>query len=255
VIDVYYTDWKDPQLNTSSSNWGFFAVINGESATTRGVEIELSGDISDSLSYSLGYTYAEGELTADVYQPAGNFYGTPGRPVFLDRVAADGDRLPGTAEHTFNASLRHDMTLSNGIEISTVLTGYYQSDMLNSIGDDNCLTSFNVVGVCNDSPSEFRPFFPAGTPNPFYAPTSIWSRRYAEIDGFSIWNLSVNFSRDAWGASVYVKNLTNEEGTTGVFTFTEGGSSTLPENNYYGNNSRDYIAMPRTIGVVVRYDF
>jgi outer membrane receptor protein involved in Fe transport len=253
AVDVYYTDWKDPQLNTSTSNWGFFGVINGQTATTQGIEFELSGNFTDNLSYSLGYTYADGELTADVYQPAGNFYGTTGRPVFLDRVAADGDRLPGTAKNVFNVSLRHDMTLASGIEVNTVLSGYYQSDVLNSIGDDNCLTVNNPAGVCRDSPSPTGIF--GGAPNPFYAPTSIWSRRYAEIDSFQIWNLSTTFSKDSWGASVYVKNLFNEDGTTGVFTFTEGGSSTILENNYYGNNSRDYIALPRTFGLALSYRF
>jgi len=253
AVDVYYADWSDPQLNTATSNWGFFAVINGQSATTQGIEIELSGNLTDSLSYSLGYTYADGELTSDVYQPAGNFYGTTGRPAFLDRVAADGDRLPGTAEHVFNVSLRHNMTLASGIEINTVLSGYYQSDVLNSIGDDNCQIGFNVAGVCRDHPSPTGIF--GGAPNPNYAPTSIWSRNYAEIDSFQIWNLSTTFSKDSWGASLYVKNLFNEDGTTGVFTYMAGGSSTLPENNYYGNNSRDYIALPRTVGLALSYRF
>ena len=255
AVDVYYADWKDPQLNTSTSNWGFFGVINGESARTQGFEVELSGNFTDALSYSLGYTYADGELTDDVYQPAGNFYGTPGRPVFLDRVAADGDRLPGTAKHVFNVTLRHDVELANGMEMNTVLSGYYQSDVLNAIGDDNCQTVPDPAGVCRDSPSEFRPFFPAGTPNPFYAPTSIWSRNYADIDSFQIWNLSTTISKDSWSGSVYVKNLFNEEGTTGVFTFTAAGSSTIGENNYFGNNSRDYIALPRTIGLSLGYRF
>ena len=253
AVDVYYADWTDPQLNSSTSNWGFFGVINGDSARTQGFEVELSGNFTDSLSYSLGYTYADGELTSDVYQPAGNFYGTTGRPVFLDLVANDGDRLPGTAKNVFNVSLRHDMALSNGIEVNTVLTGYYQSDVLNSLGDDNCVTVDNPAGVCRDSPSPTGIF--GGAPNPFYAPTSIWSRHVADIDSFQIWNLSTTFSKDSWGASLYVKNLFNDEGTTGVYTFTAAGSSTIAENNYYGNNSRDYIALPRTFGLVLSYRF
>ena len=76
-VSVYYTDWQDPQLNTATSNWGFFAAINGESARTQGIEIELSGSLAEHLTYSVGYTYADSELTDDVYQPAGNFYGGP----------------------------------------------------------------------------------------------------------------------------------------------------------------------------------
>ena len=119
AVSLYYDDWKDPQLNTATSNWGFFAAINGESAESQGIEIELSGLLGEHFSYSFGYTYADSQLTADVYQPAGNFYGGP---LYTDRVGADGDRLPGSAEHVVTASLQHDMTFENGIELTTVLS-------------------------------------------------------------------------------------------------------------------------------------
>ncbi len=243
AVSVYYAEWDKPQLNTATSNWGFFAVVNGQSATTQGFELELSGRLTDSLSYSLGYTYADTELTADVYQPAGNFYGGP---LYTDRVGADGDRLPGTAENVFNVSLRHVKTFANGIEWNTVLTGYYQSDVINAIGDHTCLTVFNLIGNCRDS---------ANPASAFYAPTSVWNRSYAEIGSFAILNMTNTISKDAWAASWYVKNILNEEGTTGVFPFLVGGSRTDPSQNYFGNNSRDYIALPRTIGVALSYRF
>ena len=244
AVSLYYNDWDKPQLNTATSNWGFFAAINGESAKTQGIEIELSGLIGEQLSYTLGYTFADSELTADVYQPAGNFYGFP--PLYTDRVGAEGDRLPGSAEHVFTASLRHDMTFANGAELATVLSGYYQSDVSNSLGDDVCLTEFNPIGNCRDSPN------PGSA---FYAPLSVFSRSYAKVDGFDLWNLSTTLSLDSWWGSLYVKNLFNEEGTTGVFPFLVGGSQTDPTQNYFGNNSRDYIAQPRTIGLTVGYRF
>jgi hypothetical protein len=55
--------------------------------------------------------------------------------------------------------------------------------------------------------------------------------------------------------SLYVKNIFNEAGTTGAFTFLSGGSNTSPTQNYYGDNSRDYIALPRTFGAMVSYHF
>jgi hypothetical protein len=138
------------------------------------------------------------------------------------------------------------MTFSNDVELTTVLSGYYQSEVSNSLGDDVCLTSFNAIGNCVDSPN------PASVN---YAPTSVFSRSFAEIDGFDLWNLSVTGSKDSWSASVYVKNLFNEEGTTGVFPFLVGGPQTDSSQNYFGNNSRDYIALPRTIGLTVGYRF
>jgi iron complex outermembrane receptor protein len=243
AMSVYYIDWQKPQLNTATSNWGFFAVINGKSAETKGFELELSGAITDQLSYALGYTYADSKLTANVYQPAGYYYGGP---TYTDKIAADGDRLPGTAKNVLNASLTHDIKMSNGLEVTTVLNGYYQSDSVNSLGDNKCFSSFNAIGNCRDS---------ANPASAFYQPDSVFSRAYAKIGGFSLWNLSSTISRDAWSASLYVKNLFNEAGTTGTFPFLVGGSNTSPAQNYYGNNSRDYIALPRTFGITVGYKF
>jgi len=242
-VSLYYTDWQKPQLNTATSNWGFFAVINGKSAKTSGIELELSGPLTDSLSYSLGYTYADAKLTADVYQPAGYYYGGA---TYTDRIAADGSRLPGTAKNVLNASLSHAFELASGIKVDTVLSGYYQSDSLNSLGDNKCLTSFNAIGNCRDS---------ANPASGFYAPDSVFSRSYAKIDGFQLWNLSSTVSKDGWAASLYIKNLFNDAGTTGVFPYLVGGPNTSPAQNYYGNNSRDYIAQPRTFGVTVGYKF
>ena len=138
------------------------------------------------------------------------------------------------------------MTFANGIAMNAVLSGYYQSDVLNSLGDDNCLTSFTASGNCRDS---------ANPASATYAPDSIFSRSYTEIESLKLWNLSTTFSRDEWGVSVYVKNLFNDEGTTGAFPFLVGGSNTAPSQNYFGNNSRDFIALPRTFGMVLSYSF
>jgi len=240
---VYYDDWQDPQLNTTTPNWGFFAAINGKSATTQGFEIEMSGAITDSLAYAVGYTYSDSKLTADVYQPAGYYYGGP---TYTDKVARDGGRLPGTSDNVFNASLTHTLGLSNGAALTTVLNGYYQSGSVNSLGDDKCYTSFNAIGNCRDS---------ANPTSAFYAPDSVFSRNYATIDGFQLWNFSSTYGTDSWSASLYVKNLFNDHGTTGVFPYLAGGSNPSPTQRYYGNNSRDYIALPRTFGLTVEYRF
>ncbi len=252
AVSAFYTDWKNPQLNTATSNWGFFAAINAESARTAGLEAELSGSLTDSLSYNLSYTYVDAKLTADVYQPAGNYYGGP---LYTDRVAANGDRLPGTAQNVLSASLQHALKFSGGYGLSTVLSGYYQSGSVNSIGDDNCLTSYSLTTSqrCLDS---------ASPTSPTYAPTSIYSRSFARIDGFQLWNLSSTLSKDAWAASLFIKNVFNDAGTTGKMTYAAAGPRVNPTTGavsatqrYYGNNSRDYIALPRTIGIAVSYKF
>lgn len=241
---VYYSDWKDPQLNTATPNWGFFAVVNGESARTQGIELELSGRFTDEFSYSLGYTYTDAELTDDLIVPAGNFYDGP---TYTDKIARDGDRLPGTPEHMFSVSLGYDTELGNGFGLSAVLNGYYQSDSLNTLGDDRCLSNeFRPWGLCRDT---------ANPDSAFFQPESVYNRNFAEIDSFHLWNASATLSWDQWQASLYVKNLFNEDGTTGTFTYLAGGSSPEATQRYFGNNSRDFIALPRTLGVVLGYKF
>ena len=82
----------------------------------------------------------------------------------------------------------------------------------------------------------------------------MFSTYFAKIDCFQLWNLSGTFTRDAWDASLYVKNMFNEEGTTGASPFLAGGSNTARA-ELYGNNSRDYIALPRTFGLAIGYKF
>jgi outer membrane receptor protein involved in Fe transport len=245
AVDVYYTDWENPQLNTATPNWGFFAVQNGESASTKGFEAELSGLLTDTLSYTFGYTYADAKLTDDVYAPAGNLFGSG--VLYPDLIGKDGDRLPGTARNVFNVSLTNNVNLSDNATWNTVLSGYYQSKTLNSIGNLDCLSDlYTARGVCRDSAN------PA-VGEPRYQPTSVYNRNYAEMSGFQIWNISTTYTRDSWSASVYLKNMFNEDGTTGVFPYLRGGSAPGGTQNYDGNNSRDYITQPRTIGVVLSY--
>ena len=86
--NVFYVDWKDPQINSSTTNWGFFAVQNAEKASTKGVELELAGGIGDGFSYGLGYTYTDAQLEADTRSTDG---------VYL--IGRKGDQLPGAPEH------------------------------------------------------------------------------------------------------------------------------------------------------------
>jgi outer membrane receptor protein involved in Fe transport len=253
AISGFYTNWKNPQLNTITPNWGFFAAINAKSARTAGLEAELSGKLTDSLSYNLSYTYVDAKLTADVYQQAGNLYGI--NPTYIDRVAANGNRLPGTAQNVLSLSLQHDMKLSGDFRISTVLSGYYQSGTVNSIGDDNCLAGYSATTSlrCLDS---------ADPSSATYAPTSVYTRSFANIDGFQLWNLSSTLSKDAWAASLFIKNVCNADGTTGKVPYALAGPRVNPTTGavsatqrYFGNNSRDYIAQPRTIGIAISYKF
>jgi iron complex outermembrane recepter protein len=258
TVSLFYADWNNPQLNTATSNWGFFAVVNGKTASTQGIELELSGHINDQFSYMLGYSYTDAKLTGNVYQPAGNLFGNGA--YYNDMVGKDGGRLPGAAENMLSGSLMFNTTLGHDVGFNAVLSGYYQSGIVNTIGNGDCQIGYYTeanttpgfagggwrVGNCKDS---------ANPASVNYAPTSVFNRQFAKIDSFQIWNLSGNFTWESWNASIYAKNIFNDKGSTGTFTYLAGGANTDPSQQFYGSQQRDYIALPRTFGLVIGYKF
>ena len=194
---VFYIDWSDPQLNTATTNWGFFAVRNGESARTYGLEVALDGYISDSLRYQLGYAYVNAELTADVLAPNGVALGL------------DGDRLPGTPEHMINWALSYDTPISDDWSLFLRTDGNYQSETRNAIGTSN---TFNVP-----------------------------------LEGFALFNATASVSNGSFTVAAWVKNIFNAEGVTGKFT--EAYMGTAPAVGYFGNGNKEFISLPRTIGL------
>ena len=211
TVSLFRMDWSDPQLNTSTPNWGFFAAVNGDEARTQGLELELQGDLSESIGYSLGYAFVDAELTADFYQPYGNFQGSGVTGEYI--VAESGATLPGTAEHTLSVAMDHTTAIGSYTLVSR-LNGYYQSETTNSIGT---------------------------------------GKTSAEFDAFQLWNLSSTLVAEDWDLTLYAKNLFNEDGVTGALT--EAHMGTDPAENFYGNSSKDYISLPRTLGLSGRYHF
>lgn len=204
-LSVFYIDWSDPQLNTSTTNWGFFAVQNGGSARTQGIEVQVDGEFTDALGYTLGYAYVDAELTEDFYAPDNAV--TP--------VALDGARLPGAPEHMLNWAFDYDAPLNAQWNLYARLDGSYQSETRNGVGVS---PTYNVP-----------------------------------IDGFSLWNATASISNGSLTGAIWVKNIFNEEGVTGVFT--EAYMGTSPSQGYYGNGNKELISLPRTIGVTATYAF
>jgi len=129
--------------------------------------------------------------------------------------AEDGAKLPSTPESTFSLSFDYTHEMDNEMYWITQVNGYYQSDSLNYLGDSEKFQS--------------------------------------TIDGFTIINASTRFSTDDWDVTLYVKNLFNEEGVTGRIS--EAYMGTDPGENFLGNSSKDYISLPRTVGLSATYRF
>jgi len=206
---LFYVDWQNIQINTATSNWGFFAAQNGGTAKTSGLEAELHGSFGEESQwrYDLGYAYVSAQLTEDVYAPSDADRVSP--------VALDGAPLPGTPKNTFNLALSHGQELSAQWYLFNRFSLYYQSSTENAIST-----------------------------SPRFAQT---------LDGFALLDFMSSFSYKEWTATIWLKNITNQEGSTGVFK--EQYMGTSPEQNYFGNGSKQFATVPRTIGVTLSYDF
>lgn len=206
VASLFYVGWKDPQLNTSTPNWGFFVVQNGTKARTKGFELELDGELGEGLHYNFGYAFVDAKLSEDLLAPT----------AAATLIAPKGSLLPGVPKHMVNLNLDYTTSLSDNMDLVLRLNGYYQSSTENSIS----ATSF------------------------FFGET---------IDEFTIWNTSATVSMDNFNVTLWMKNIFNSDGITGVYKDTYMGTS--PSSNYLGSGAKNVIALPRTIGVSVSYSF
>lgn len=202
---VFYVDWNNPQVNTATSNWGFFSVINGGRASSTGLELELDGYVNENFEYRLGYAYVKAELDEPVYAPTSTT--TP--------LALAGVQLPGTPEHALNATGIFTKDLAGDKQWISRIQGYYQSKTRNAI---NNTPRFNV-----------------------------------ELDSFALIDISTTLLVSNWDATLFVRNVGNERGVTGLFT--EAYMGTDPASGYFGNGNKQFLSLPRTIGVSVNYRF
>jgi outer membrane receptor protein involved in Fe transport len=72
------------------------------------------------------------------------------------------------------------------------------------------------------------------------------SPQFERLDGFDIWNASITWTNDHWRAGVFARNIGDEVGITAVLRDFSIASPT---------ESLDMIMQPRTIGLIVGYDF
>ncbi len=202
TADVFYTKWKDPQLNSSTPNWGFFAVQNMARAESRGIELELQGKLGEHFNYGIGYAYTDAKLAEDARTPTGGLINTKGT------------ELPGISKNRLNASGNYAFQADGGL-FTLHLDASYQSSSQNSI-------SRSVL------------------------------YKYT-LPGFTIWNASASYARNAWTATLWLKNIGNSKGVTGVYKTEYMG--TAPSEGFYGNGSKLITTLPRTLGLTLTYRF
>ena len=140
TASLFQVDWDDPQLNTTSSFYGFYLAANGDEASTKGIELELEGYLAEGVHYRAGYTYVNAELDKDFISPQ-----TGGV------VATAGSTLPGAPEHTFSFNIDNSWEITSDMNLVAGLNAYYQSDAENFINQtspvNETFDSFTLFGA------------------------------------------------------------------------------------------------------------
>ena len=118
----------------------------------------------------------------------------------------NGDALPGVPKNQVTLALDYARPLQSGADILLHIDGFYRSKVSTAL-------------------------------NPSVA-------NYAELDSQSIWNASLVWDVHTWQVGIFGKNLTDEDGISGIYTQSQVPSTAL-----------EFITRPRTLGVQFNYFF
>ena len=215
-IAAYIVEWDKFQFNSFNSN-GFKVVLNGDKAETKGIELELNGNMGEGLTYNIGYSFVDAKVTKD-FVISDYLAGTTGSfaiPAFTTApliTVSDGDTLPNVSEHTFAFALGYLQPLKmNTWSLAYHVDGKYSSD---------------TKSTFNQSINLGRDFF--------------------EIDSYAVFNASIALeSNENWTASLFVRNIGNEQNLAAGNTAASAG----------GVHQYFFSLRPRTIGLAFNYRY
>ena len=126
-LAAYRVNWKDLQIQVFGQA-GDPAVVNGKSAISQGLELELTGQLSEHWAATLGYGYTDAKITAGftVLDPVNGTNWTL-------LTANDGDRLPYVPKQTLTADLAYAARLSPTVNMDAHIDVAYKSDVTTQI--------------------------------------------------------------------------------------------------------------------------
>lgn len=136
TASVFFIDWDDIIINTTSPNASFPVAVNGDTAESKGLELEAKFHFTEDTVMTLGYGYVQAELTSDFNVPGGI-------------SGNSGDQLPGVPENNLMLSLDHFQALDNGVEINYHINGSYRDEITTAItagsADYAVLDSYTLI--------------------------------------------------------------------------------------------------------------
>ncbi|MFI4889028.1 MAG: TonB-dependent receptor [Steroidobacterales bacterium] len=121
---VFDIEWNKPQISASLPS-GNLAVYNGNTARSKGFELESSGPMfARGLTYNFGFAYAQAQLTSGFSLPANNGAGQiiPGLV-----TGTAGQQLPGSPKISASATVLYERALAPGYDMTLSANSTYRS--------------------------------------------------------------------------------------------------------------------------------
>ncbi len=166
---AYLINWNDIQIQTFGQA-GDPAVVNGGTARSQGIELELNARLGGGWSTDFGYGFTNARLTQDfsVIDVVPQAF-VPVVPLIVGHA---GDRLPNVPEQTLTGAVNWVHALNPDVYLDLHLNGAYRSAITTEV--NNSVPGFQHLG------------------------------------GFTILNTSVGLSYGPnWHGRLFVNNLTN----------------------------------------------
>lgn len=135
---VYREDWNDIQIQAFGQA-GDPAVVNGKTARSQGLELELTGQLGRDWSATLGYGLTDAKLTAN-FNIAEMVNGAT-----YDIVSGnDGNRLPYVPRQTLTGDVGYVHPLGGGVMLDAHVDAAYRSDVTTQL--NSSVLGYQVLG-------------------------------------------------------------------------------------------------------------
>lgn len=215
---LFLLDWEGIRLAGATENGGLTFLQNGGSAQSKGVEISFDLAATDAFNIRGNYGYVNAELTS----PAPGLFSEDSffNVTADDTGGVEGDRLPGSPEHSFSIFGDYTFDLPGGQDLVYRAGASYTSDILQRVGS-----------IANGE----------------------------TLEGYLLANASITYKEDNWDLTLYANNLFNQYAEATI-TGTGASVQTFRDDFGAGGTHifrgfRTTPIPPRVIGMRATYTF
>jgi len=138
---LYRVNWNDIQIQTFGQS-GDPVVVNGNSARSQGLELELGARLGAGWSANLGYGFTDAKLTQNftVVDYVANAF-VPSTTLISGFA---GNRLPYVPRQTLTGDIAYATSLQAGLDLDAHLSAAYRSDVVTQI--NNTVAGYTALG-------------------------------------------------------------------------------------------------------------